>query len=162
MISCISQFVFLVETERLLEFRKFPFCQSTCCLHACVAWRRREPECALRIFKKIEMFFCRKSNPNNGLVRLVMTMKLSLKKMSPTSNWSSIVVLGVSKCPFAANFWKSGGDPSFRIVCGANNRFFCRSASRMRLFIPLASKRPSMVNFPKSIRKYSILFLFFK
>ena len=66
-------------------------------------------------------FVCRKSNAMSGLVRLVMTMKGFLNKISPTLNWSSTVLLGVSKCPFATIFWKAGGGPPFKIFCGTSN-----------------------------------------
>ena len=57
---------------------------------------------------KIVLFLYTKSNPNNRSLRLVITMKLSLSKISSDSHWSSAVALGVFKCPFATIIWKSG------------------------------------------------------
>ena len=110
---------------------------------------------------KMVLLLCRKSNPVNGLVGLVMTMKLSLNKISLTPNCISTVALGVSKCPFATIIWKSVGGPSLKIVCSASNRIFCKSASQMALVNCSVLMRPSIVDSPKSIGKKSILFLFF-
>ena len=40
------------------------------------------------------MFYCRITNPNNRRVRLIMTIKRTFNKKSPTSNWSSNVANG--------------------------------------------------------------------
>ena len=106
------------------------------------------------------LFLCRKSNLINGLVRLIMTTKRSLNKISPTFNWSSTVALGVSKYPFATIIWKSGAGPTFKIVCRASNRIFLESTPEMALVIALVSMRPSMVNSPK-FRAESALFRVF-
>ena len=66
-----------------------------------------------------------------------MTMKRSLNKISPTSNWSSTVALGVSKCPFATNRWKSGDGPSFKNVCGAAIAFSVSLLSKCHLSVRL-------------------------
>ena len=103
------------------------------------------------------LFLCRQSNPISGLVRLAMTMKRSLNRLSPTTKLSSNSALGVSKCPFGTNIWISGGGPSYKIVCGASNRTPCRSASEKALVNTPVSRRPSTVNSSKSIGKYSFL-----
>ena len=65
------------------------------------------------------LFRCRNKRPIKGLVRFVMTMNFSLNVMSPTSNCNCTHARGASNCPLATINWKSGGGPSFNIVCGA-------------------------------------------
>ena len=76
--------------------------------------------------------------------------------MSPTSNFSSTVLFGVSKSPFATMIWKDGAGPSFTMDWGANRRIFLRSSSGIALEWGPVSIRSSRVNSPKSIGKYSI------
>ena len=100
---------------------------------------------------------CRNKRSIKGLVRFVMTINFSLNKMSPTWNCISTVAIGASNCPLATIIWNSGGGPSFYFVCGASNLILRKSASGMAP-VPMS---PSMFISPKSIRKGSILRLFF-
>ena len=79
--------------------------------------------------------------------------------MSPTSNLSSMVLLGVSSCPLATMIWKFGGGPSRITDCGDKSRIFRRSVSGIALDSAPVSMSPSMVTSPKSIGKYNMRFL---
>ena len=79
-----------------------------------------------------------------------MAINFSLKIMLTTSTCNFSVAIGASKFPFAIIFSKSGGGPSFNIVCGASNRVLHKWASHP------VSMRPSMFNSPDYIGKYSI------
>ena len=94
-----------------------------------------------------------------GPVRCSITMKISWNSMSPTSNLSSMVLLGVSSCPLATMIWKFGGGPSRITDCGDKSRTFRRSISGIALDSAPVSMNPSMVNSPKSIGKYNMRFL---
>ena len=99
---------------------------------------------------------CRNKRPIKGLVRFVMTMNFSLfslKVMSPTSNCNSTVGIGASNSLLATIIWNSGGGPSFKIVCGANNRILRKLATGMAIDKAPVSMSPSMFNSPKSIGK---------
>ena len=109
----------------------------------------------------IVLLRCRNKRPIKGLVRSVMTMKFSVNVMSPTSSCTSTVAIGASNFPFATINWNSSGDPSFNIAFGASNRILRKLASRMALDKASISMGPSMFNFPKSIGKFSFLWLFF-
>ena len=111
-------------------------------------------------FSNLALFYCRKSNPINGSARLVMAMKRSSNNMSPTSNWSSAVVLGVPRCSFATNTLKSVVGPSFKTVCSASNQNNRKSACELTLKKSPASMKPLMVNFPNAVGKCCIPFLF--
>ena len=76
----------------------------------------------------IGLLRCRNKRPINGLVRFVMTMKFSLNVMSAISNCNSTVSMGASNCPLVTIIWKSGGRPSYNIVCGATNRISRKSS----------------------------------
>ena len=94
-----------------------------------------------------------------GPVAISITMKIPWNSISPTSNLSSIVLLGVSSCPFAAFVSRFGGGSSRITYCGERNRIFRRSISgTARNNVPV-SIRPSMVITPKSIGKDSMGFL---
>ena len=58
------------------------------------------------------LFRCRNERPMSGLVSFSITMKISWKSMSPTSNLSSTVLYGFSSCPLATIIWKLGAGPS--------------------------------------------------
>ena len=105
------------------------------------------------------MISLKEHSPIIGPVKCSITMKISWNSMSPPSNLSSIVLLGVSSCPFATMIWKFGGG-TFRITdCGARSRIFRRSISGIALDSSPVSISPSMVNYPKSIGKYNMRFL---
>ena len=92
-------------------------------LSACLSLVEKKKKLSTsRLLSKMALFLWRKSNPNNGLVSLLMTMKRSLKKISPTFNWCSTVAVSSSKYPFATIFSISGGGLSFKIVCDASIR----------------------------------------
>ena len=104
-------------------------------------------------------FLCKNISPIMGLDNFSITMKISWNSMSPTSNFSSTVLFGVSRSPFATIIWNDGAGPSFTIDWGASSRIFLRSASGIALEWAPVSMRPSNVSSQKSIGKYSIRLL---
>ena len=104
------------------------------------------------------MFLRGKSHRKFGLVKLITAMKRSVIGMPPTYNCISTVTLGVFNFPFATILSNSGRGPSFKIVCGASNRILHQSAFKMAFVRAPVSRRPSNVNFPKSVEKYNIPF----
>ena len=95
--------------------------------------------------------------PIKVFIRFLMTINFSLNVMSPTSHSNATVAIGASNCPLATINWNSDGGPSFKIVCGASDRFLRKSASRMAIDRVPVSMRRSIYNSPKSIGKYGIL-----
>ena len=79
----------------------------------------------------IVLLHCRNRRPIKGLVSLVKTINFSVNVMSPNSKFNSTVAIVASDCPLATILSNSDGGPSFKIVCGANNRSLLKSASGM-------------------------------
>ena len=87
----------------------------------------------------------RNSCPTTGPVRFSITMKVSWNSMSPTSNFSSIVLLRVSNYPLATIICEFGGGPSRIIDCGESKRIFRMSISGIAQDNAPVSIRSSMI-----------------
>ena len=81
--------------------------------------------------------------------------------MSTTLSCISTVAIGASNCPLETIIWKSGGGPSFIVLCGASNRISRKSSSGEALEKAPVTLSPSMFNSPTSIGKYITLRLIF-
>ena len=73
--------------------------------------------------------------------------------MPSTSEQSSTVALGVSKCPFASNIRNTGVGGSIQIVSVDTSRIFHNSVSEMALVRAFVSMKPSVVNILEFHRK---------